>query len=196
MALMRVSPTHLDRSVARTISAHTDPGIETAAEFLTWGADEHILLLAAALFWLGTTSARTPTRKLGQHLFVTTIATTILPHAFKAIVDQERPDHEAIAAHRKGIPLSGKRNDSFPSGHALHMGALASAATLFPRQLRNTAWGIAAVLSTTRVALLAHWLTDVIIGLVIGTAVERIVRRFTRPIPINSDSPPIGKGQT
>lgn len=179
MALFRVRATRLDRAIARTVAAHTDPEIETAAEFLTWGADEHVLLLAAAMVWAGTRSANPRARKLGQHLFVTAIATSILPHALKAMIDQERPDREILAAHRKGIPFSGKPNDAFPSGHALHMGALASAATLFPRPERNAAWGFAAALSLTRIALLAHWTSDVLAGLALGAGVERVIRKFT-----------------
>ena len=40
------------------------------------------------------------------------------------------------------IPLSGKRLDAFPSGHAVHIGALASAATVLPPAQRNIAWVI------------------------------------------------------
>lgn len=186
MALVRVSPTHFDQTVAKTVSAHTDPKIEDVAEALTWGADEHLLLPAAVLFWLGTRDAGDPVRRLSRHLLVTTLVTAALPHVLKAIFNQERPDREAIAAHRKGIPISGKKDDAFPSGHALHMGALASVATLFPRRTRNAAWGIAAVLSATRVALLAHWLSDVLVGLVMGTVVERSIRKITAPVPMNS----------
>ncbi len=187
MALLRVSPTRFDRWVAENVSKHTNPGIEETAEVLTWGADEHVLLFAAAALWLATRSSNTAARrKLGKHLFVAAIAASVLPHIIKAEVDQERPDREAIAAHRKGIPFSGKRNDAFPSGHAMHMGALASAATLFPNTARNTVWGIAAFLSATRVAILAHWATDVFVGFAIGAGIERLLRRFTHPVPLAS----------
>jgi undecaprenyl-diphosphatase len=186
MALFRVKPTRLDRAVARTISAHTDPEIEATAERLTWGADEHVLLLAAALFWAGSRAARPSVRRLGRHFLVTALATSVAPHAVKAMIDQERPDRKFIAAHRKGIPFSGQRNDAFPSGHALHMGALASAATLLPRRERNAAWGFAAVLSITRIALLAHWTSDVVAGLVLGAALERGIRKVTAPIPVRA----------
>jgi undecaprenyl-diphosphatase len=43
-----VRPTRADLSVAKIISAHTGPRTERAAEFLTWGADEHILCALAA----------------------------------------------------------------------------------------------------------------------------------------------------
>jgi undecaprenyl-diphosphatase len=34
-------------------------------------------------------------------------------------------------------------------------------------------------LSATRVAILAHWLSDVLVGFTIGVVLERAARRFT-----------------
>ena len=98
-----------------------------------------------------------------------------MPHLLKAVIDQERPDRLTVRGHLRGVPFSGKGNDAFPSGHALHVEALASAATLLPAKARNTLWQ-SAVLETTRVILLAHWVTDVIAGIGLGIALERGVR--------------------
>jgi undecaprenyl-diphosphatase len=78
-----------------------------------------------------------------------------------------------IKAHLHGVPFSGKARDAFPSGHAIHMGALASAASRLPTPQRNTIWAISGGLVLTRVILLAHWASDVIAGLAIGAALER-----------------------
>jgi undecaprenyl-diphosphatase len=40
-------------------------------------------------------------------------------------------------------------------------------------------WSIGAGLVLTRIVLLAHWTSDVIAGLAIGAAVERLLRRWT-----------------
>ena len=69
----------------------------------------------------------------------------------KRFIDQERPDRLTIKGHLRGIPLSGKSEDAFPSGHALHVGGLASAATLLPAKFRNVVRAAGAVLVTTRV---------------------------------------------
>jgi undecaprenyl-diphosphatase len=85
----------------------------------------------------------------------------------------------------RGIPLSGKAEDAFPSGHALHVGALASAATLLPPKVRDADWVAGTVLvMTTRIVLLAHWFTDVVVGLALGVGVERGVRYLTKPAPV------------
>jgi undecaprenyl-diphosphatase len=112
-------------------------------------------------------------QRTSSHLLAVAIATAALPHLIKAEVNQERPDRSAIIGHWRGIPFSGRASDAFPSGHALHMGAIASAATLFPRKTRHAIWAVAGVVTATRIVLLAHWFTDVVAGLALGFAVER-----------------------
>jgi membrane-associated phospholipid phosphatase len=181
MALITVQPTALDRRLSKLISRHADPRIEKVSGALTWGADEHMLLAASTIIWLASRHSTAPVRKVATHCLITTVAASILPHIFKTLIDQERPDREAFARHYRGIPYSGGPKDAFPSGHAVHMGALASFATLLPRDLRNGIWILASILMTTRVVLLAHWITDVAAGFVTGVGLERIIRAFTRP---------------
>jgi undecaprenyl-diphosphatase len=59
------------------------------------------------------------------------------------------------------------------------MGALASAAGLFPPAQRRIARGLAVALSATRILLLAHWTSDVVAGFVGGALIERLIRPFT-----------------
>ena len=75
--------------------------------------------------------------------------------------------------------MSGKRLDSFPSGHAVHIGALASAASVLPAKQRNLVWGVGTALVLTRVVLLAHWASDVVAGLAVGAVTERLLRHLT-----------------
>jgi membrane-associated phospholipid phosphatase len=189
MALITVKPTALDERVAKAVSTRTNPEIEKAAKALTWGADEHVLLAACAIFWLASRRYDGHVRKTSSHCLITAVAASVLPHICKSLVDQQRPDRTTFARHRRGIPRSGKANDAFPSGHAVHMGALASFATLLPRDLRNGIWICASVLMTTRVVLLAHWVTDVAAGFVAGVGLERAIRRMTHPAPLKGKHP-------
>jgi len=179
MALYRVKPTKVDEAVAHAVARHTAPVPEEAAQVLSWGADEHLLIALAAGFWLYGRAADEQTRIASNHVLLTTAAVTLLPHLLKRIFDQERPDRTTIRGHLHGVPFSGKALDSFPSGHALHVGALASAATELAPAERNTVWIIGVGLVLTRVALLAHWLSDVLAGLAIGAMVERLLRFWT-----------------
>lgn len=88
----------------------------------------------------------------------------------KSLFDQTRPDRKTVLGHVHGISFSGKRQDAFPSGHALHMGALASAAGPLPPGPRRAIRALAIGLSLTRVVVLAHWATDVLAGFALGTA--------------------------
>ena len=194
MALFTVQPTELDRRVAQTIARHTNAALENVTETLTWGADEHVLFAAAVAWWLHSRRRDPPRRRYGDHILATTIVSTVLPHVLKKLVNQERPDRETAIGHKNGIPVSGRRLDAFPSGHAVHIGALASAASLLPGGQRRIAWALSGLLVSTRVVLLAHWVSDVAAGLAIGAITERLLRPFTlrppsRPPRVRRRSP-------
>jgi membrane-associated phospholipid phosphatase len=184
MALIKVQPTQFDQDVARGIARRTDVPLENVARVLTWGADEHLIVAAATLSWLLTRTSREPVRRLSTHVLICSLSSAILPHILKTIFEQQRPDRRTIVGHWRGAPLSGNPEDAFPSGHALHVGALASAATLFPPKTRNLLWAAGGFLVATRVVLLAHWVSDVLAGLGLGVALERCIRGMTKPVPI------------
>jgi undecaprenyl-diphosphatase len=179
MALTTVRPTKPDRWVASAIASHTNPRTEQAAEVLTWGADAHVLCLFAAGWWLYCRDENAECRRASNHVLLSTLAASLLPHLLKTVFNQERPDRETLEGHFRGIPFSGKKYDAFPSGHAVHIGALASAATLLPPRQRNAVWGIGGALVLTRIILLAHWVSDVAAGLAVGALLERTLRLFT-----------------
>jgi PAP2 superfamily len=179
MAPIRVRPTRADVSIADAISRHTGRSTEKAAGLLTWGADEHIICALAAGWWLYSRSQSGQQRSVADHILITTLAASALPHLLKTLFDQERPDRRTILGHWRGVPFSGRRLDAFPSGHAVHVGALASAAGELPTRQRNLAWGVGAALVLTRVVLLAHWLSDVVAGLAVGALLERMLRLVT-----------------
>ncbi len=186
MAAFTIRPTATDIKIANAIAAHADPNAEHTAEALTWAADEHVLMALAAGWWLYSRNQGRTQRLAADHVVITMLAITILPHILKLIFDQRRPDRLTVRGHWRGVPFSGNSNDAFPSGHALHVGALASAASQLPWTWRNLVWLVGAGLVATRVILLAHWASDVIVGLAIGALTERLVRRFTgygRQIP-------------
>jgi hypothetical protein len=179
MALYRVRPTRADITIANVVSEYTNPATETIAEALTWGADEHVLSALAVGWWLYCRNKGGRDRRNSSHILLTTLATTVLPHLLKNVFDQERPDRLTIRGHLHGVPLSGKPYDAFPSGHAIHVGALASAATVLSPARRNVIWSVGAGLVLTRIVLLAHWTSDVVAGLAIGALTERLLRLWT-----------------
>jgi membrane-associated phospholipid phosphatase len=179
MAAVTVRPTSIDIEIANAIAAHTDIPAEQTAEALTWGADEHVLTAFAVAWWLYSRNQSRKQRNAADHVLITTLVASALPHFLKIIFDQRRPDRLTVRGHWRGVPISGNSMDAFPSGHALHVGALASAASQAPKAFRNIIWLVGAGLVATRVVLLAHWTSDVITGLAIGSLTERLLRRFT-----------------
>jgi PAP2 superfamily len=175
----RVRPLPADIKLARAIARNTRPLPERVSAALSWGADEHILTALAVGWWLWCRSKPPAQRLASDHVLLTTVASSLLPHLLKAQFDQVRPDRRTVRGHLHGVPLSGRALDAFPSGHAVHVGALASAATVLPRARRTLVWAAGAVLVSTRVLLLAHWASDVMAGLAMGAAVERVMRRLT-----------------
>ena len=115
-------------------------------------------------------------RRQTDHLALSMVVTAILPHLLKRLIDQKRPDRCMVHGPRRGIPRSGKPYDAFPSGHAMHVGAVASAVSWAYPKSAPVAWAIGGVIAATRIVILAHWTTDVLAGLAIGALVERCVR--------------------
>ncbi|MBB4371848.1 undecaprenyl-diphosphatase [Bradyrhizobium sp. cir1] len=165
--------------IANEIADHTNSGLEQTAQTLTWAADEHVLLALAAAGWFYAQLRRPEARPAANHILAVTLVTAMIPHALKSIFDQTRPDRTTVRGHRNGVPFSGRARNAFPSGHAMHMGGLASAAGLLPKGPRRTVRFITVALSLTRVVLLAHWASDVLAGFSLGVVVERLLRPLT-----------------
>jgi membrane-associated phospholipid phosphatase len=176
--------------VAREIARNTAPAPEEVARALTWGADEKILLVLAGAGWLASRGQGERLRRAGNHALLVAVAAALLPHGMKRLFDQTRPDRTTVLGHIHGISFSGKREDAFPSGHALHMGALASAAGTLPAAPRLAVRALAIGLSLTRVVVLAHWVTDVVAGFALGAMLERLLRLWTGySLPSQKDRP-------
>ena len=176
MGLWHFGATALDRWVAKTVARYTSPAVERPARVLTWAADEHVLGVIAGGLWLAARAGNERERRQTDHLVLSIVVTAILPHLLKRLIDQKRPDRCMVHGPRRGIPRSGKPYDAFPSGHAMHVGAVASAVSWAYPKSAPVAWGLGGLIAATRIVILAHWTTDVLAGLAMGALVERCVR--------------------
>jgi membrane-associated phospholipid phosphatase len=175
---VRVRPLPADIEIARAIARNTRPLPERISHAVTRGTDEHVLTGLAGGWWFWCSTKPSVRRRASDDVLLTTLASVLLPHLLKTNFDQVRPDRRTVRGHLRGVPLSGYALEGFPSGHAMHVGALASAASVLPPGERNLVWAIGTVLVSTRVLLLAHWASDVIAGLAMGATVERVMRRL------------------
>jgi undecaprenyl-diphosphatase len=174
-----VRPTKADIEIARAIARRTSRAPEEVSQGVTWGADEHVLIALAVGWWIWARVHSPRQQRAANHVLLTLAAASAAPHVLKRAFDQVRPDRKTVIGHLHGVPLSGNAYDAFPSGHAMHVGAVASAATQLPPAQRNVVWAIGAALVTTRVVLLAHWASDVLVGLALGAVFERAMRFLT-----------------
>jgi membrane-associated phospholipid phosphatase len=176
--LIALPPTRVDLAVAKACVRVANPPLERTVGVLTWLADEKVVLAGAAAFWIYARLGqpdRAISRQADQMLCCAVLA-GILPHLFKHLVDRKRPDRTVVHGRRRGIPRSGDAWDSFPSGHALHLGAIAgTAARLLPPPNRHLVWPLVSVLAGTRIMLLAHYLSDVLAGLAFGAMLDKVV---------------------
>ncbi len=160
------------RALARNIPDET----VRVAKTLGWACDARALLTGGAIFWLASPPGKSRTALRYLAVFRTT---TALHHAIKRFIDQRRPDR--LIQTRKKHALVGRASDAFPSGHAMHAGALASILTGSETRSPPWLWSAFGALAMTRVAALAHWPSGVAAGFAAGAGVERLWRRI-RPL--------------
>jgi hypothetical protein len=75
-----------------------DPSNGTDRRSPDLGADEHTLCAAAAIWWLYCRGRPAAERAVSNHVLITTIAATILPHLMKCIL--RRSDPTGVASRR------------------------------------------------------------------------------------------------
>jgi membrane-associated phospholipid phosphatase len=170
-------PTSISRSHVKSLGI--PPPRRSRSRALTWGADEKVLLALAAAGWPASRGQGKGLRRAGNHVVLAAVAAALLPHGMKRLFNQTRPDRRTVMGHVHGISFSGRREDAFRSGHALHMGALASAAGTLRTRPRWAIRAFAIGLSLTRVVVLAHWASDVVAGFALGAILERLLRLWT-----------------
>ncbi|WP_244422259.1 phosphatase PAP2 family protein [Bradyrhizobium sp. ORS 285] len=174
-----MKPTKIDRTIADFAARATVPSVQTLGRGLSWGADEKVWLALSAVGWIISRGQARSVQRAANHALLVTVAVSALPHVMKSVFNQTRPDRETLRGHLDGVQLSGRAEDAFPSGHALHMGALYSGASTLPAPVRIGLRSIALGLCATRILILAHWASDVAAGFLMGALVERGLRLWT-----------------
>jgi membrane-associated phospholipid phosphatase len=148
-ALMQQIQTPTLTSISKTISFITDP----------------IVLLIAALIIASYLYTKKQNKK-ATIFAITIIITAILIKLSKAIFQRARPTNALVQ----------ELTQSFPSGHAtMAVVFFGLIAYLFAKKKYKPATAattlIILIIAFTRIYLNVHWLTDVIAGLTLGTAI-------------------------
>jgi membrane-associated phospholipid phosphatase len=169
-----------DRIIARWVAREATPVVEGGSKVLTLVGDEHLTLAVAAVAWAALAFAGERKERQAEHFGLTMIVAAVVPHLIKAVVAQTRPDRVMVHGDRQGIPKSGQPRDAFPSGHAVHLAAMAAVASRFRPDAAAAAWALAVGAASTRIMLLAHWASDVVAGFGLGWAIEKVCWRWRR----------------
>lgn len=164
----------LDGRVARSLhrSALAHPGwTHTARIFTDWVWDTWTMraLTAAAVLWLWSRTERA----LAAQVAVAALLGALAQQLFKAMLGRERPEWER--------PVDSADYAAMPSGHAMTAALTCGLLLWAARRLHAPGplwWSAAAVagvsvagVSFTRIYLGVHWLTDVVVGCLLGFAV-------------------------
>ncbi|MCX5581447.1 bifunctional DedA family/phosphatase PAP2 family protein [Kaistia terrae] len=169
--LMRESITRMDAAVSTLVQGWRTPGFDTVMIVITSIGDGVVIIpvLIAAVAWLLFRGKR----KLAGGLLLTMALAALAVPVLKSVLLIPRP-----------IDLySGADSFSFPSGHATASAALyASIAWLAthnaPLRLKILGFALAGILvgsiAASRIYLAAHWPSDVLAGLMLGTALAAI----------------------
>jgi membrane-associated phospholipid phosphatase len=180
--IVTLRPSRLDVAISKRCARAATPARERSLQIMTWLADEKILLGGVALFWLNARLRPHDEefRREADRMLLGIAVAGAVPHLFKHLVDRKRPDRTLVHGPRHGIPRSGDAWNSFPSGHAVHLGALAGPLVrLAPRSAKPLIWISLLGLASTRIMLLAHYASDVAAGLIIGAGLGKAVRKLT-----------------
>jgi PAP2 superfamily len=180
MRQITIPPTAIDQSIAKAAARHTNPLIQTCARAATCAADGKVLCTLVAAGWFLSRAGNRRQRMVSNHLARTAVVAVALPKLIKKVVDQERPDRCMVGPDRRGVGTSGNPRDSFPSGHSVHIGAMVSALSWTYPNKAPVFWLMGGSLALTRIAVLAHWASDVAAGWALGAGVEHSLRRLAK----------------
>jgi membrane-associated phospholipid phosphatase len=103
-------------------------------------------------------------RRAAALVVVATLGAWLVNIGMKDVIDRTRPAFDEALARSSGA--------SFPSGHAMTSGGAAAAVAIVVRRRWATIAGVAfvVVIAATRVLLGVHWLSDVVVGSLLGGA--------------------------
>jgi undecaprenyl-diphosphatase len=167
----------VDEAARGTCTASPATRTNPVAMLGRYAVKRHILLPGFALmWWQGSRLQRPRLRRAGAVGLTGLVGAALVNGAIKCSFPRGRPN-ECGSARDWGAGAEGR---SFPSGHAgsAFAAATAIACTAGDPLVAGAALGCATMLSAGRVLRDRHWLSDVVIGAVIGTAVTALAARL------------------
>lgn len=171
----------IDHPLHDWIMAYRTPTVRDAMEFVSAaGEGWRVFLIALGLFVVGLWHERVALKVSGLGGMAAVVSGGIAVQFLKHLIGRCRPyleDQGACLATFAG-PSFLNGHDSFPSGHTTTAFAMAGVvATIYPGA-RLLWYAFATVIGLSRLAVNAHYLSDVMAGAALGLTVAFVVVRL------------------
>ena len=175
--------TRADRAVFLTVAA--SPALQAllpiGEAYSTWGLFLFYAPFLLALL-MGLREHHARLRTVGQaYLLAQACGTVVAVHLIKLVTARPRPPSDALR-HVPG--LAAALHSSFPSSHAVDVmvGAIFASLLTRSRATAMLALGAAGLMAGARVIIGKHYVSDVLAGLALGTAIAAVaIRVFLLP---------------
>jgi len=173
----------VDAPVAEWVAGWKHPVADTIVGVLNpIGSGVTLMMACAALAVLARGFHRSRLQRAAWCGTLAFAAAGLLEFAIKHLVGRPRPDADLPALALMGPSLA-PDVDSFPSGHATSVFAVATVFASHYPSLRWPLYALAAAVAAGRVYLDRHYVSDIVAGAAIGSLVAAyLVRRIPEPV--------------
>jgi membrane-associated phospholipid phosphatase len=142
-----------------------------------------LLVVCLALFGLGWFAERPRLHEAAWFASWTFVIAGLFEFALKHLVGRPRPDATAVMSMLPVGPSLSPGFDSFPSGHATSVFAVACAFAYFYPRLRWPLYLLALCISLGRLYLDRHYVSDVLAGALIGIVATTVLLQYKDFLP-------------
>ena len=167
----------LDAQVHDIVTCDPGPVSRALATAGHYAIKRHVLIPGFAIAGIvGLLTGQADLRRAGSVGVAGLVATASASRSIKRYVKRRRPD-ECAPRQRPNKRISAR---SLPSGHAASAFAAATALAAVSRSPAQSLviYGTAAALAGGRVVRHRHWVSDVLAGALLGTAITLLARRI------------------
>ena len=168
----------LDRPLQKAFTRESSPALQTWSHGVEPFGNTYGVLIAGGLYSYGLGAKDGEARAAGADTLASMAMIELALLPLKYGLGRARPNQNLGDASFK--PLSGQ--DSFPSGHTTFAFAGAAAITEHydSAWVQCLAYGVATLTGLSRMEANAHWASDVLAGLLLGTAIGKSVTRMNQ----------------
>jgi membrane-associated phospholipid phosphatase len=171
----------LDPLFRGAIAGWLTPGVRAAMEWVTLFGQGWVLgAIGLAVALIGRRLGRRDLFRAGLVAIPALMASGLLSRVVKILVGRPRPGVVDQGLAHWGPSLAAGYN-SFPSGHATAAFTLAAVLASASPSGRQALYGLAALIAFSRVAVDAHFVSDVVAGGLLGWAAGRVAARVAAP---------------